>query len=326
MEENKFRNIFLANIFTYASKTDFIDGDKLILLEGETDYKFFKKLNNEQNSKFLALDHFLNRVNVFKGEKPVGDTGNKRKIISLVTNSLFDIELSQCIKKLNLHAIVDKDFDDEYMGLNRILSSSNHDLETLILNSDNALLSKIENMCNDRETMNHALYMAYQLSQAKYGLFLSDRWTQYRKIYIDDIERFFDGNILNIKKYINYLVNQYKPEVKNLKNKKNKMTLDKTKLYSRLIDTLKTRKILDIKEQFKVQLKDFENLNVPKDFWQIVNGHDLLQIILYLNQSNPRFNDFQTKYKLEYFLINNYDYNQFKNDTLYSKMKKASII
>ena len=64
----------------------------------------------------------------------------------------------------------------------------------------------------------------------------------------------------------------------------------------------------------------------PQNFWQIVNGHDLLQIILSLNIKNENFKNLFKFREFETFLVKNYDLSNFNLEPLCRKMKKYKII
>ena len=159
--------------------------------------------------------------------------------------------------------------------------------------------------------------MVYQIAIIKKCLHGSNIKVNYNKIKSSDVALFFEDIKLNVKKYVNYLVN-------NCSSASNfKSSLNKSAIHSALLKGLK--KEVDNDGNLRIKITDFTNKQ-PKDFWEIINGHDFLQIILYLNKKNNSTKELEEKSRFEYFLIDNYNCGKFKNDPLYDKLKSVNII
>lgn len=334
MDANKFKQIFISQYSINEQNRDFNNYKNLVLLEGKTDYDFFKK-SDFKFIKFTSVSYVIHTYQKFKAgfdnelyNKNIDDDkpeNNKELIRQLVSGYWFDNKLKKVIEDNNFFGIIDRDFDGEYNGTNsRLISNDTHDIETMILRGDNNLVLNISSMSNDVDMWAKAKYMAYQLAQIKLALKNSVKHNKYQKARLDDVDKYFDQTILNIKKYINYIVNCYKTEIKNksLDNKNKKMSFDKSGIYSKLIKELNNQGKVDSNENLTIKYSKFIN-GEPKDFWQLVNGHDLLIFILYLNKNNGKFINLINRF--ENFIIENYNYDNFKNEPLYSKMKKFNL-
>ena len=317
MAKNKLNNIFMPTCCFQSNKNQYVSDNKLVLVEGSQDYRLFKRVGTKGNVKFLDIDRFVN--DYIRGYFNSNDNSHKKRILHVMSNWRIDGRLFKHVNDLNMYAVVDRDYDDEFpVGkYDRVFSSDAHDLETMLLKTDDELNEKIISLLSSNELLNVAKYMVYQIAIIKKCLHGSNIKVNYNKIKSSDVALFFDDIKLNVKKYVNYLVN-------NCSSASNfKSSLNKSAIHSALLKGLK--KEVDNDGNLRIKITDFTNKQ-PKDFWEIINGHDFLQIILYLNKKNNSTKELEEKSRFEYFLIDNYNCGKLKNDPLYDKLKSVNII
>ena len=125
----------------------FLTGEFVIYVEGKTDFNFLSRFESKRFEPQLPNFNF-------------DEAGNKEWILNAVKNSKFK----------NIYGIVDKDFDDpndirSYVNRDYIFVTDTHDLETLLLSTENKLVSKTINGFlvlseEDKETIEKDYYTA----------------------------------------------------------------------------------------------------------------------------------------------------------------------
>ena len=233
MSKNKVNDTFLASCCLFANKYQYNSNNKLVLVEGAQDYKLFTRVGSNENVKYMDIDHFRN--DYIRGYFSPNDIGSKKNILYIMGNWRIDGHLFKKVSELNLYAIVDRDYDDEFpMGkYDRVFSSDAHDLETMLLKTDENLNEKIALMFNSKEIFDTAKFMVYQIAIIKKCLKKSNINIYYKKIRSADINKFFESDAIDVKKYVNYLVNS------NESNNKIKSSLNKKSIYAALVKLLK---------------------------------------------------------------------------------------
>ena len=329
MENNyeKFKNnLILSYELTKYSK-------QLVLVEGGLDLRFFDHLNCG-NVVFQSVDDILRSEFMLKENQDIETSEDEHKNNKVNIKKLFDeaylnINLQQMVKELGMIGIVDKDFDDEYPygRYLKLISNDTHDLETMLLRGDSDLVDKLIQLSVDMDVITKSKYMAYQLAQVyvvlkKYFTSKNDQ-VKYHHAKHRQVFRYFDGVNLNIKNYVNYITFCYK---QNKKDNTKSIMDSPQKLYKELVLAMQKENYLNKNGEFRLTYNNFENTE-PKDFWQMVNGHDLLQIILYFNINNSNFESrLFKKRNFEAFVIDNYNYDKFIKESLYLRMKNFKLL
>ena len=287
------------------------DKIKYVLVEGGLDKKLFKRLGYQNlNNEFIVIDK-----NTFAefGKKDEFDS----KVAILNTIVITNLKY---LENGNIYGIVDKDFDEDYPTLrnNRVASDIAHDLEMMLVSTDDNLLKSI--FPYDADKFNTAKYMAYQLAVIKYFVSNTKIHPSFSTWRFSYFYKFFDKEKLDIRKFVNFINNR---------NSNTKKHLD----YNLLIENLKNYKRINKQGGFKITYDEFVK-TLPSDFYSLVNGHDLRNcfIINYselFNISHTTLIDFnkerETIEKVDNQLIYNYQTSNFANTNLYSKLQKFDL-
>ena len=85
---------------------------------------------------------------------------------------------------------------------------------------------------------------------------------------------------------------------------------------------MKKSKKLDNNGEWKI--KHIFESSVPEDFWEVVNGHDYVNMLKLVYGKNLLLVDDINK--VESFLIKNYNREKFLETHLYSKLKNVGIV
>jgi len=290
---------------------------KIIIVEGKKDRDFFKRYKNQVNNEYLSLDYLkaeksLDNKNHFftlnNKNKDNAGKGNKELLKSLFIDfNFFDI-----IKNNNVYGVVDKDYDNPHPIVNdtdpqiianskrRLFSDDTHDLEMLILNSDEKIMLKLNLPNFNLNILNKALFLSYQLALlkvvlvGKYNLGISHRI---------NFDNFFKNNKLNVKDYINFALKNAKGDTRKIN-------------YEVVLKDLKKLNYVNKQEEINLSFEDFLKLD-KKVYLSLINGHDFLEIITYLCKAN--------NFMLERNFFEKYDYNNFEKTELYKKMKENKL-
>lgn len=273
-----------------------------ILVEGKNDYDFFKnekfdKFNN--NNYYIPIECLTNFINGNDSEeepKPMA----KQLIVKILKAKL----LCKSFYDSPLFAIVDRDFDDEYPNLSvttqDILSNDTHDLETLMISTDNDVFKKLPIDNLSLSSFTKALYMAYQIGCVKQVISNSHFYLDYNTTH--DFNCYFGNAELDIQKYINFLGSNSNKASSNI---------------NQIIKQLRKEGKINCNNKFVTTLEEFTS-NPPKDIWFIINGHDFtdaLQFVLNRKIKKPTE-----------MLINFYNAESFKKSKLFEKMKINNLI
>ena len=305
IEENV--KLFMTEISFSNEYHNMIDNEYIdkkinyILVEGETDYKFFK---NTKFKKFNNRNYYIfikTIINFAKDKECQFEPNCKHLIEKMVKFKL----LCKLFKNNELFGIVDRDFGDEYPNLSvttqHILSNDTHDLETMLISTDKEIYKKLPFALNLENYLN-ALYMSYQIGCVKYAIWEIKTFVQYNKKH--NFKHYFKNGELNIYEYISYLTNGNIEQV--------------DLVYPKIIQLLRKDNKLDSRNKF-IEYDIFKN-NIPNDIWFIINGHDFTDALNFL------LHTFYSRDDLSKMLINSYDINMFKNTRLFEKMEKYNLV
>lgn len=312
-------NRLISRLTFHSSYHSFLSGSlKYLLVEGNTDAEFIR----DQLKSDVVCD-------VANKAFPPSAEANKnwKKAIAYVVFGLTVVPLlitcpPDC-KNIQLYGMVDLDFDEsqDYIRVPHLFVTDTHDLETLMLSTDNELLQKLDQCNIPEEDMNTAYLMAYELGTIK--SFISDFDYPYSCLSGDSViipygDLFSaDGRII-LSSLIEYLC-QNDREASNAKKQKAKKD--------------KFIKSKQVKKYFKDDLwkigKDDFDYHKTNDFWDIVNGHDILRILKYLNADVAlQFSTTGTSLDREFesALIDKYDYSKLAQTNMFKKMLKENIV
>ena len=325
MKLDNYEELKLYFIQRYSLRV-FTKKERLVLVEGWLDVKFFNKLKCE-DVKYIDIDSFVNDLAIVKSnddyypnhkEKQKKDFPNNKKYL-VKFFSEKDYEVSRLIENLNMFGIVDRDDGDEFPKENceRLISNDTTDLETMMLRRDKNLVQDISILSMDSNLIHKAKFMAYQLSLL-IGI-LKKNNLRYERVEFNKVNNYFDGYKLNIFSYLDYVADCQKKYNQDVLTDVNEILkkIETDLIMQGFLDFQTNEKELNFEEFLREE---------PQNFWQIVNGHDLLQIILSLNIKNENFKNLFKFREFETFLVKNYDLSNFNLEPLCRKMKKYKII
>lgn len=279
-----------------------------ILLEGKTDKLFFEKVISKENNYLMCVEDVSSSCAPFKGDCKELWSSGKHAIIFIGS------QINMNKQKYNIYGIVDRDFENEYpnMAYPRVYSDKTHDLETMLVHSDSNMLNKI--FVYDKDKYNMALYLAYQLAIIKKRIHLSKfHDVPDQKIQNSShVAHFIYNNKIDVSKFASYINNNSKSN-NNIAKKSNKINIPL------LLDIMRKNKEIDRNNLVELDYNKFVSF-FPKDFYEVVNGHDLLNCFLFVYRMNYSNSAITEK------TIQNYDLNNFSKTSLFSKLKDKNLL
>ena len=252
---------------------------KLLIVEGQTDEQFIHK-------------HLCGDVICMVANKAFGTTNGfsqeqrlncKQAIMEVVYGLSVYPTIITCPKgseNWKVFGMIDMDFDEvgNYTKTAKLFITDTHDLETLMLSTEPDLLQKIKGCVICAEDAKKALFMAYQLGRMRQWLKLTDEIsTKSLSAGNDEIE------------YSNFIIEEYRISFKSLisyLNKKAEKTISavkEKKLFEQLSKNKSVKKYLT-KEGIWYSGIDSFDVAKTDDLWDVVNGHDILSLLRYVNE------------------------------------------
>ena len=302
---------------------------KLILVEGSTDKEFISNVKSESVDCIVASSVFNGNASF---RTSATESVNCKKAIVQIIQGIsrypsFIIQKPNDIDKWDLYGMVDLDCDELGAGVptERLFVTDTHDLETLMLKTDDILLDKLEGCEISHDDVKKAYFVAYQLSQLR-----------------DILKDIHDRNAFNLgiiscgsrQVEFNSFLHETKvcfPDlVKYIAEKSGNVysSEKKKQIIDRVLKSKEGKRKFDAEGLWKQEISSFDISSIP-NFWTSINGHDVLQLIQYFNA------DVCAKYcsstaslnrNFEMSLIKVYDYSCLSKTDLYKKMKAAGIV
>lgn len=327
-EINKYVKMLVGNLSFSMDYNNLVNGSKrLLIVEGQTDKKFIEKILNEDIVCLVA-----NKA--FGTQKGFGqeNTNCKSAIMQVVYGMSKIPMLINCPKgseKWTVFGMIDLDYDSptgEYMSTPRLFVTDTHDLETLLLSTDAGLLQKLDECVISAEDSKKAFYIAYQLGVLRQVIYEANNTELTLKPissggqnYVE-YSGFTDGYDINLKKMLDYL------------NEKNETPISAPKLKKLLEKSASDKRIkkkINSDYTWNSSWEEFESSKVT-DFWEVVNGHDILSILRYINQDAAEKYDNKNTFSLnrdfELDLVNHYEYAALEGTKIYKDMCKEDVV
>ena len=173
---NEYVNTLMANLSFKADYQTFLrkKGEKarLLIVEGATDEKFIKKIINPNVACMIAKKAFFKRPS-FGIEKREDAINCKSAIVQLVYGLSRVPQLISCEGSGNwvVYGMIDLDYDDEdldmYRNTNQLFVTDTHDLQTLLLSTDNELLQRLKKCTIKEVDIKRAFSASYQIGLVK---------------------------------------------------------------------------------------------------------------------------------------------------------------
>lgn len=303
---------------------------RVLLVEGKTD-EVFVAGKTADDIKCFPMGSILKARNAFRDDDAQNAVNSKEAIMQTVygLNVLPAIIDCKGADKWKVYGIVDRDYDDfeAYTCSRGLYVTDTHDIETLLISTDPAIWSRLEKCEIKQEDITKALFIAYQLAILRNAIRqIGDVTIRSIKSgsYDVDFSAFVDDGKIALRKLLDYLNERNKeiaPEAV-LSSK------DSEKLIQNILKDKQYKKLLNSEGEFKTSIENFETDKID-NFWIVVDGHDILALIKYINENAAvKYNDY-TAYSLnrdfEMDLIKSYDHAQFKRTALYSNMLRDKV-
>lgn len=324
-EINTHIKYFESFVVLQQNYLSYFDASRLLLfVEGPTDKYFI--------GKYLTHNVDCRPVkDILQSKEVLGQNTQNFNCRQVIVNLCRIKQLAPILEyKLNenewpIYGLVDSDNrDDNPQTINTLFFTDTHDLETLILSTDYKILFRISEGKISSDDIKKALLLSYQLSVTREVIREN---TSSNDLSLGSIS----GSLSNIK--FNLFVYDNKINVFKLIHYVNNRNLDKDKI-NKIIDKVINNKIISEKVDkktgnWKGNWKSFDYSKIP-NFWNIVNGHDILHFLIYqckyakLTFENK--NDYPMDRRFEQKLVEKYDYSKFTKTNIYKKMKQAGLL
>jgi len=330
-EIKRLANLLAANVrfkleySAVANKTR-----KVLLVEGGTDVKFISNIKTSVVD-CLNADHVFNSNASFR-TSPTIRVNSKNAIAQLIFGiSKFPspfIAYPGDLDKWDLYGLVDLDCDELGAGVSlpRLFITDTHDLETLIMSTDESVFDNIDVCAISKEDVLKSCFVAYQLAKTRELLdgYFDEKTFDLRTISCGsrevDFSSFVNDCKINIADIANYIV----------KNSENVLSTPKiNQLIGRIIKEKGIKKRFTPEGLWKQDLSTFD-IDSLNDFWTSVNGHDVLQLIRHYNvdAGHAFHNGDSTKLNrsFELAIIEKYNYSKITATELYKKMSAEGLV
>ena len=326
---NKHVELLAANMALKANYARFAGSSKrMIIVEGNTDRKFVQNILLEDVWCMTSEDVFTNDFYRRTDSEQVKKS-NKQIIVDVVygLDVYPTLITTKGLEEWRVYGMIDRDFDDSrlHQKSKKLFITDTHDLETLLLSTDEKLLGKIDKCTISAEDIRVAFFISYQLGVIKNaiidvcGSYLSVGPLSAGNKDINYGEFISDRNV-SVPALMNYLNS----------NIKHRLPAPKLGLYmKKVLSHNSIKKRVDKSGLWKQSPEDFDPSSA-EDFWNVVNGHDILAILRLINE------DAETAYSnaggkllnrdFEVDLIENYDYDCIKSTKIYADMKSEAIV
>lgn len=327
---NKYVRMLVGNLTFSMDYNQLVNGSKrLLIVEGQTDKKFIEKILNEDVVCLVA-----NKA--FGAQKGFGESSfNCKCAIMQVVYGMSKLPITflnnvpKEFEACTIFGMIDLDYDEtskEYLATPRLFVTDTHDLETLLLSTDNGLLQRIDGCVIPSDDSKKAFYLAYQLGFIRKVIMDVNKEDISLKAISGggsedvDYAAFIEGNEINVRSLIHYI---------NVQNDNVLSAPKEKKLTDSVISNKKLKKKLDANGTWNARLESFDASNYP-DFWEIVNGHDILSLLRYVNMDAAdkyaNRGAFSLNRNFEVDLIENYQYSSLDGTQIYKNMKNQKVV
>ena len=301
---------------------------KLLIVEGATDYEFIKHIQNDCVDCIVAAKVF-NSNNQFR-TWPGESINCKNAIVKIITGishypSPF-IKYADDVDKWDLYGMVDSDCEEigSSRPTPRLFVTDTHDLETLLLSTDEDIFLRLEECEIQHEDITNAFFIAYQLATIRCELKQYSKDIDLQTISCGsrdvDFSSFIEDYKICVPELIKYMSDNSRERISNSKIK----TIVKS-----ICACKSLKKKIDAEGIWKQSVQEF-SASMPSDFWMTVNGHDILQLLLLFSedaaQAYGNNNGYSLNRSFEMSLIAAYDYSNFRKTMLSKEMSDQGLI
>ena len=301
-------------------------GKKAFIVEGMTDKRFLGRITKPNVLSFSIGEISRTRAAMLNCNSQKGIILD---IFKRLSNNPEFFDFPKGCGQWHIFGLVDRDYDDEMLNfrLPRLFITDTHDIETLILSTDEKILARINGLHISEEATRLSLYLAGQLvfyRQALYGLPDKKQEIDIRNIASSngtiDFSAFVENDNIVPKKLIKLLYD----------NQGNRLSNEKLNgLARKLMNDRQLKKHLNRDGEWKHQ-KDSFSPDQIEDFWMLVRGHDILSAVCFYDPvANTLFQDsgeYDINREFEKALIDEYETSKFASTDLYQKMKAEDLL
>lgn len=300
----------------------------MVLVEGKTDVSFYNSYKKD-NVLFVPIGDIVLNGNRPKIEEKRYVPNNKSVICNIVYGLSVipaEVHCPDYAKVWNIYGIVDKDFEEDFGDFKMstmLFQTDTHDLETLLIMSDEAVLTNIQDLDLTEDEITKAEALAFELAAIRAGI---AKFTTLRHNLLKeenglvDYSNIVDGKDISITKAVNLINNRSTSTSKYDKQYVNDIV-------GRIAED--NWQMVDSKNNFNLNTKGF-NIWDHFDFWDNVNGHDLASALMYESEKayEKYYNEFTTNLNREFErdLIKAYTKAKFNSTTLYKKMNSLALV
>ena len=320
---NEHIKLVLDNLYLHYKKLNSFF--PYILVEGTTDTAFMDRCKKDDVT-CISVSNIINGYNRLKKQPGISQASCKRVICNTVYGlSVIPAKVKCRPEAVNwkLYGAVDQDFDDyeDISITTRLFQTDSHDLETMLLSTDEEAVMRIKEIDITAEQMAKAECLAYEMSK------LRQQIPKYSRIPtrlfkgesgIVEFSEITDGPDIDVKKALAYL---------NRRNGGRSSSSEIKKLLESIIK--ENGKNIDKNGIFKYGNSHFDPLFFP-DFWYDVNGHDLLSALIYVNV-NAYYKYYDSKAgelnrEFEKDLIAAYEIKRFAKTRMFKRMLDFDLV
>ena len=301
---------------------------KMLIVEGATDERFMQKLISDDVWCVTATDVFSNEDCMMMTSEQLS-RNNKMIIIDVVYGlSVFPTLINpKGLDTWSIYGMIDMDFDraSAHTNTNKLFITDTHDLETLLLSTDEKVLSKLDKCTITDDDMHKAFFVSYQLGVLRSVIYdTCGRDFSLKPLAAGGVDIDYGSFLVECRVSV--------PKLMKYINMGRMNNLPSTKI-NQLIKKVQTskaiKKRIDVNGLWKYSVKEFEQSSID-DFWNMVNGHDILALLRFFNDgakkaySNERGRSLNRDF--EFDLIEKYDYDSIGCTTIYSNMKTETVV
>jgi hypothetical protein len=293
-----------------------------LIVEGRIDRDFFIGLKNKHNLRFEC--DTIDYANKQEQNAMLGYGYEKNESDIMITRPSL---INRIVSHPEECGLVDKDFDNDIL-LDRIFCTDTHDLETLLLLKDKDLLYKVFEHNNIlipseilKSVVKKAKYLAYQVGIIKKavhnipGLYIPNTLPlDYEKFTTEDDE-------VILEKFCQFV-----------RNKCKNCRINEKALINDEVINMFFNYYPNLGSVFDRDIDVICDISQTSDFWDIVNGHDLCELLCFSNDEikkafyklhpvdNRRIKIFEDN------IIQEFSTKYFKSTNLYYKMATAKLL
>jgi hypothetical protein len=305
---------------------------KALVVEGTTDELFAGRVL-EKDARCFPIRRILVNRGAFIGKGiDLKNINSKDVILDLfqrLSNNPDFFGFPKGCGEWAIYGLIDRDFDDEALAYRRprLFITDTHDIETLMLSTDEGVLTRIGRVRIAADTVRRALFVSGQMlcfRQALYRLGDKNRSVDIRCLSSADgtvhYAAFTENDLIVPEKMVTHLY----------KNRGGGLDADKRdSMVRKILADKQLRKHLDKNGKWKYTKETFTPDRI-EDFWLQVRGHDILSAVCYCDpEAGNAFRNtagYGLNREFEKALIGAYNLACFAGTDLYRDMKKAELV